>query len=92
MSDVLYEVRGPKTLFEMTWPQIKNPKTQSVRELLMEKCDEYDVPLAHFLHAPFEDSVVNSIGKGAKVLVAGRDVSLMLQICTELREVVDKVA
>ena len=76
-DDVQYEVRGPKT--------------QSVRELLMEKCDEHDVPLAHFLYAPFEESVTNSIGKGAKVLVAGGDVSLMLQICNELRKVVDKV-
>jgi 2-keto-3-deoxy-L-rhamnonate aldolase RhmA len=72
--------------------QANNPKTQSARELLMEKCDEYDVPLAHFLYAPFEELVTNSIGKGAKVLVAGGDVSLMLQICTELRKVVDKVA
>jgi 4-hydroxy-2-oxoheptanedioate aldolase len=72
--------------------QVNNPKTQNARELLMEKCDQYDVPLAHFLYAPFEESVADSIGKGAKVLVAGGDVSLMLQICTELKKVVDKIA
>lgn len=72
--------------------QVNNPQTKSARELLMRKCEEHDVPLAHFLYAPFEESVANSISKGAKVLVAGGDVSLMLQICSELRKVVDKVA
>lgn len=72
--------------------QVNNPQTKSARELLMQKCEEHDVPLAHFLYAPFEESVASSIGKGAKVLVAGGDVALMLQICTELRKVVDKVA
>ena len=28
-DDVLYEVRGPKTLFEMTWPQIKELLTKT---------------------------------------------------------------
>ncbi len=72
--------------------QVNNPKTQGARELLMKKCDEYDVPLANFLYAPFEESVANSIGNGAKILVAGGDVALLLQICSELRKVGDKVA
>ena len=42
----------------------------------MKKCEKYNVPLAHFLYNPFEELVKNSIKVGAKVLVAGIDVSL----------------
>jgi 2-keto-3-deoxy-L-rhamnonate aldolase RhmA len=72
--------------------QVNNPATNAAKDLLMRKCDEYNVPLAHFLYSPFDESVKNSIEKGARVLVAGGDVSLLLQICMELRQVVDTVS
>jgi 4-hydroxy-2-oxoheptanedioate aldolase len=72
--------------------QVNNPVTNAARELLIKKCDEYGVPMANFLYSPFDESVKNSIAKGARVLVAGGDVSLLLQICQELRQVVDNVS
>ncbi len=45
--------------------------------------------MANFLYSPFDESVRNSIAKGAKVLVAGGEISLLFQICGELRKVVD---
>lgn len=72
--------------------QVNNPVTNSAREQLMEKCREYNTPLAQFLYSPFQESVKNYIEKGAQVLVAGGDVSLLLEICRELRQVVDSVA
>ena len=57
----------------------------------MKKCEKYNVPLAHFLYNPFEESVKNSIKVGAKALVAGVDVSLFLQICKDLRSIIYKI-
>ena len=73
------------------YSQVNNPATNSAREILMKKCEKYGVPLAHFLYSPFEESVKNSIMLGAKVLVAGGDVSLFLQICKDLRSIVNKI-
>ena len=69
--------------------QVNNPVTNTAREQIIRKCDEHGVPMANFLYSPFDESVKNSIAKGAKVLVAGGEISLLLQICTELRKVVD---
>jgi 4-hydroxy-2-oxoheptanedioate aldolase len=71
--------------------EVNNPATNSAREILMKKSEEYNIPLAHFLYSPFEESVKNSVAKGGKILVAGGDVSLLLQICGELRGVVDSI-
>ena len=74
------------------YAKVNNPTTIAARELLIQKCDEYNIPMANFLYSPFDESVRNSIEKGARVLVAGGDVSLLLQICKELRKVVDTVS
>jgi len=73
------------------YSHVNNPATNSAREILMKKCEKYNVPLAHFLFSPFEESVKNSIEVGAKVLVAGGDVSLFLQICKDLRSIIYKI-
>ena len=72
--------------------QVDNPVTKAARERLIEKCNEHGVPMANFLYSPFSESVKNSVEKGARVLVAGGDVSLLLQICRELRHLVDSVS
>lgn len=69
--------------------QVNNPVTNNARDLLIKKCNEYNVPMANFLYSPFDESIKNSIAKGARVLVAGGEISLLLQICTELRKLVD---
>ena len=69
--------------------QVNNPVTNAAREQLIKKCDEHGVPMANFLYSPFDESVRNSIAKGARVLVAGGEISLLFQICGELRKVVD---
>lgn len=72
--------------------EVNNPQTKNARKHLIEKCKEYDVPMANFLYSPFDQSVKESVAQGAQILVAGGDVSLLLQICKELRSVVDEIA
>jgi 4-hydroxy-2-oxoheptanedioate aldolase len=72
--------------------QVNNPQTKSARQHIIDKCSEYDVPMANFLYSPFDESVKNSVAQGAQILVAGGDVSLLLQVCKELRGVVDSVS
>jgi 4-hydroxy-2-oxoheptanedioate aldolase len=71
--------------------QVNNPITNSAREHLLKKCKIYKTPLAQFLYSPFSESVEKAVEKGAQVLVSGGDVSLLLEICRELRKVVDKI-
>jgi len=34
------------------YSHVNNPATNSAREILMKKCEKYNVPLAHFLFSP----------------------------------------
>lgn len=72
--------------------EVNNPTTKSARKHLIEKCSQHGVPMANFLYSPFDESVRDSVAQGAQILVAGGDVSLLLQVCKGLRKVVDKVA
>lgn len=72
--------------------QVDNPQTKSARKHIIEKCNHHNVPMANFLYSPFDESVKHSVKQGAQILVAGGDVSLLLQVCKELRKVVDEVA
>jgi 4-hydroxy-2-oxoheptanedioate aldolase len=72
--------------------QVNNPQTKSARQQIIDKCNEHNVPMANFLYSPFDESVKKSVAQGAQILVAGGDVSMLLQICRELRSVVDSVS
>lgn len=70
------------------YPTVDNPATRKARGHLSRVCGEHGVPLAHFLYAPFEESVRKAIGNGARVLVAGGDNALLLHVCRGIVEVV----
>jgi len=62
------------------YPTPSNPATQAARKRLSEACARRGIPLAHFLYPPFEKSVQEGLRSGAKILVAGGDNALLLQI------------
>ena len=57
---------------------VNNPENQAAMKRAHELCENYGVPLARFLYPPFDESVKKAIGEGARVLVAGGDVSLLM--------------
>ncbi len=70
---------------------VQNPDTITARERVERLCEEKGVPLARFLYPPFEESVKRSVDEGAKILVAGGDVSLLYGACRGLASVVERL-
>jgi hypothetical protein len=59
-------------------PTVDNPDNRAAMKRAHELCERYGVPLARFLYPPFDESVRKAIRDGARVLVAGGDVSLLM--------------
>jgi 4-hydroxy-2-oxoheptanedioate aldolase len=59
-------------------PTVDNPDNRAAMKRAHELCEKYGVPLARFLYPPFDESVRKAIKDGARVLVAGGDVSLLM--------------
>lgn len=57
---------------------VDNPDNRAAMRRAHELCEKYGVPLARFLYPPFDESVKKAIKDGARVLVAGGDVSLLM--------------
>jgi 4-hydroxy-2-oxoheptanedioate aldolase len=57
---------------------VDNPDNRAAMKRAHELCEKYGVPLARFLYPPFDESVRKAIKDGARVLVAGGDISLLM--------------
>jgi 4-hydroxy-2-oxoheptanedioate aldolase len=70
---------------------VQNPDTFTARERVERLCKEKGVPLARFLYPPFEESVKRSVDEGARILVAGGDVSLLYGAARGLASAVERL-
>ncbi|MCW4048831.1 MAG: aldolase/citrate lyase family protein [Candidatus Bathyarchaeota archaeon] len=70
---------------------VQNPETQRAIKHTQELCEKYNVPLARFLYPPFSESVKKAVDDGARVLVAGGDVSLLYSITSSMVKALDEV-
>jgi len=69
---------GRDYAMRMGYTTVNNPENQAAMKRAHELCERYGVPLARFLYPPFDESVKKAIEEGARVLVAGGDVSLLM--------------
>lgn len=70
---------------------VQNSDTLTARERVEKLCEEKSVPLARFLYPPFEETAKRSVDEGARILVAGGDVSLLYGAARSLASAVDSV-
>jgi 4-hydroxy-2-oxoheptanedioate aldolase len=67
-------------------PNVDNPDTRAALKRAHEVCERHGVPLARFLYPPFSESVPAAVADGARVLVAGGDVSLLFSAAKALTD------
>ena len=70
---------------------MQNQDTYTARQRVEKLCEEKGVQLARFLYPPFEESVKRSVDEGARILVAGGDVSLLYGACRGHASVVERL-
>ena len=82
---------GPRDYsMSLGYADVNNPETLEARRKVEMICEKNGVPLARFLYPPFRESVRGAVEEGARILVAGADVSLLHWVCRDLVEALEK--
>ena len=67
-------------------PLIEDAPPKEALKKAHKVCEKHGVPLAQFLYPPFSESVPAAVADGARVLVAGGDVSLLFSAAKSLTD------
>jgi len=82
---------GPRDFsMSLGYTNTNNPETIQAREHIEKICRNNNVPMDRFLYPPFDVSVKKAIEDGSRILIAGADVGLFVQICKKLVNTVEE--